>query len=202
MPVTTNYGWITPTLGGDTGVWDTILNTAFDDIDADVKLIDDRVAALEAGIAGEDTALVMASEGLVYAYLFTQHTTNRFYMQWDEANDAAGAAVLRIPLRHLQTGYEVSGYSITTLNLLNVAGTTVRARLISVSNENGTTTKHAGHTNATTSSAFNKTSTTGISVLVGADEQWFIEVIIEGGTLVNNDILAVVSADYTFNPNP
>lgn len=33
MPTTTNFGWTTPTPGGDTGAWGAILNALFDDMD-------------------------------------------------------------------------------------------------------------------------------------------------------------------------
>lgn len=39
MPTTTNFGWTIPTLNGDPGIWDTILNDAFEEVDTDVKAI-------------------------------------------------------------------------------------------------------------------------------------------------------------------
>mgnify|MGYP003127471487 CR=1 FL=1 len=45
MADTTNYGWSKPTVGGDTDTWGTKLNTAFDDIDTDLKTVSDAVSA-------------------------------------------------------------------------------------------------------------------------------------------------------------
>ncbi len=42
MPVTTNYGWTMPTEGGDSGTWDTILNTMFQAIDTTVKSVENK----------------------------------------------------------------------------------------------------------------------------------------------------------------
>lgn len=48
MADTTNYAWTKPTVGGSDNTWGTTLNTAFDDIDADLKaLADNQTAAAE-----------------------------------------------------------------------------------------------------------------------------------------------------------
>lgn len=39
MADTTNFGWTKPTVSGSSGAWGTILNTALDDIDTDVKAV-------------------------------------------------------------------------------------------------------------------------------------------------------------------
>lgn len=47
MAATTNYSWTYPTVGADLDTWGGILNTAFIDIDADLKTVDNlAVAAL------------------------------------------------------------------------------------------------------------------------------------------------------------
>lgn len=45
MADTTNYGWTKPTVGGSDNTWGTILNTALDDIDADLKALSDAQTA-------------------------------------------------------------------------------------------------------------------------------------------------------------
>lgn len=45
MADTVNYGWTKPTVGGSDNTWGTILNTALDDIDADLKALSDGQAA-------------------------------------------------------------------------------------------------------------------------------------------------------------
>lgn len=43
MATTPNYGWTVPTVGGDSGAWGTILNTAFNAADASLKTIENLV---------------------------------------------------------------------------------------------------------------------------------------------------------------
>ncbi len=45
MADTTNYGWTKPTVGGSSETWGTILNTALDDVDTDLKALADTVVA-------------------------------------------------------------------------------------------------------------------------------------------------------------
>lgn len=52
MATTTNYGWIKPTVSGDTGAWGTILNNAWDAADASLKLIADIANAALAKAGG------------------------------------------------------------------------------------------------------------------------------------------------------
>lgn len=60
MADTTNYTWTKPTVGGSQDAWGTILNTALDDIDTDLKTVDDAAVAAQAdattGIADAATA--------------------------------------------------------------------------------------------------------------------------------------------------
>lgn len=65
MADTTNYGWTKPTVGGDNSTWGTILNTAWDDADADLKTVSDAAVATQA----ELTALKAAMVGQVGYFL-------------------------------------------------------------------------------------------------------------------------------------
>lgn len=58
MANTTNYAWSKPTVGGSDNTWGTTLNTALDDIDADLKAVADGVtpAALLTAIKTVDGA--------------------------------------------------------------------------------------------------------------------------------------------------
>lgn len=48
MADTANYGWAKPVVNGSDNTWGTILNTALDDIDADLKALADlQTAAAE-----------------------------------------------------------------------------------------------------------------------------------------------------------
>lgn len=44
---TTNYGWTLPTEGGDTGTWDTKLNAAFEEVDTELKRVEDDLDVTE-----------------------------------------------------------------------------------------------------------------------------------------------------------
>ncbi len=63
MPITTNYGWLTPVIDGSTGSWDTILNAAF--VSADASL---RAAENEAE-AAQTTANKALTENLAFPLL-------------------------------------------------------------------------------------------------------------------------------------
>lgn len=45
MPLTTNYSWDKPTVGGDSGAWGTKLNTVIDNIDSQVKTVENTATA-------------------------------------------------------------------------------------------------------------------------------------------------------------
>jgi hypothetical protein len=51
MSTTTNYGWTKPTIGGDANQWGAKLNSAFDDIDADLKTVADAASSHAADVA-------------------------------------------------------------------------------------------------------------------------------------------------------
>lgn len=45
MANTANYGWVKPTVAGDTNVWGTELNTLFDAVDANLKTVNNEADA-------------------------------------------------------------------------------------------------------------------------------------------------------------
>lgn len=69
MP-TTNYGWTTPTVGGSSGAWGTILNTIFDDIDTDLKAVDDATK-----LPITDLGSVSGAQNLNLASSYNRHFT-------------------------------------------------------------------------------------------------------------------------------
>lgn len=58
MADTTNFSWTKPTVGGSSGTWGGILNTALDDIDADLKTVKDTADAALPKAGGDMTARV------------------------------------------------------------------------------------------------------------------------------------------------
>lgn len=101
---TTNYGWDVPTIGGSSGAWGTILNTLFDDIDADLKTVQDMAKMLIG---------TLATSGTVTLDL----TTNRYFtitpagpVTFAFSNVPAGAVeATGVVIRLTNTG----GYAIT-----------------------------------------------------------------------------------------
>ncbi len=71
MPATTNYGWVLPTVNADFGAWGGLLNTAFADIDADLKSITDaldtRLDAVELEIGGALSVASVSASGNITA---------------------------------------------------------------------------------------------------------------------------------------
>lgn len=55
MPTTTNYDWTTPTVGGDENTWGDELNEAIEDIDGDLKLVENKADAAQAAADALDT---------------------------------------------------------------------------------------------------------------------------------------------------
>lgn len=75
MADTTNYAWTKPTVGGSDDTWGTILNTAFDDIDADLKALADaqtaaaelaRLITVDGAGSGLDADLLDGTQGNKY----------------------------------------------------------------------------------------------------------------------------------------
>jgi hypothetical protein len=98
MPDTTNFGWTMPTPGGDTGIWDTILNTMFQDID-------DDVAALQArSDAQHERMLIPAVSGNGLGWIGSAVNGAMFH--------DSGAGSLIVPLPHLRPGMRVTGLHV------------------------------------------------------------------------------------------
>lgn len=55
---TTNFGWDVPTVGGDSGAWGTILNTLFNDIDTDLKSVQDMAKMLIGALSTSGTVTI------------------------------------------------------------------------------------------------------------------------------------------------
>lgn len=55
MSDTTNFGWTKATVGGDSGAWGTVLNTLFDDIDTDLKTVQNEAKMLIGALATSGT---------------------------------------------------------------------------------------------------------------------------------------------------
>lgn len=65
MADTTNYGWTKPTVGGDSGAWGTILNALFDDVDSDVKSVEDKADAALPKAGGAMTGRLDGHSGTI-----------------------------------------------------------------------------------------------------------------------------------------
>ena len=178
MPTTTNYGWTIPTPGGDTGVWDTILNAAFQEIDDELT----RVEILGGGggdiyISGYDGIIPFVSG----------------VGQWDNGVEYGSINTLnlayRIPIRGLKVGARITEFASSGA----VAGTrTATVALYRVHNA-GATLVSAGHAIGG--------STVGLTHDVLADNQYFLYVIPAGGNLIT-DTTAINGVNVTVIETP
>lgn len=167
MPTTTNYGWAIPTEGGDTGVWDTILNAAFDDIDADLFDVDGRVAVLEDFVLASDL-FVSGYDGIIP---FISGVG-----QWDNGVEYGSLnpfnSPYRIPLRNLRPGMRITGFQSNG----GVTGTRTATVALYRVHGGGATEVNAGHSIGNT--------TSGLTHDVLADNQYFLYVIPAGGSTI------------------
>lgn len=78
MATTANFGWTKPTVGGDSGAWGGILNTALDDIDTDVNTVKTTADAALPAADGTATGTTTVDhvEGAVNALGITSGTIN------------------------------------------------------------------------------------------------------------------------------
>ena len=91
MASTANYGWVKPTVGGDNATWGTILNTAWDDVDTDLKAVSDAAAAAQA----ELTALKGAQVGDIGWKLSTSAPTGWIKGDGGTIGDASSGGTTR-----------------------------------------------------------------------------------------------------------
>jgi hypothetical protein len=169
MPNTENYDWATPTEGGSTGVWDTILNAAFDDIDEDLFAVDERVTALE--------GFVLASNLFISGYDGIAPSVSGA-AKWDNGVEYASINVLnlpyRIPIRNVRAGMRITGFESDGA----VAGS--RTATVALYRVHG-----AGATEVSSGHAIGG-STTGLTHDVLANNQYFLYVIPTGGSLISD----------------
>jgi hypothetical protein len=138
MP-TTNYGWVPPTVSGSSGTWGTLLNALIDEVDADLKTVDNQTKLLiDTPAAGATITLNLASLKRYFSVTPNQNFTFAF----SNVPAAAGAYATAIMVKLVNSG----GYTVTwpssvkwpsgTAPTLSTAGT----HLISlVTDDDGTT---------------------------------------------------------------
>lgn len=166
MANTVNYGWTKPTEGGSTGAWDTILNAAIDEIDAQVKVVENKAdenlafpilpAAMHGfslGVPGDD----LAQRNLTSVQL----------------NDP-GSVELVIPISGLALGMQITGFK-SRGQATTGATTTVELRRQDTS---GGDALISSHTHTATLATVTKT---GLLHSVGADSQYYFLVTLDRG---------------------
>ena len=162
MADTTNYGWTKPTEGGSTGAWDTILNTALDDIDANLKTAEDKAVAallenltfpiLDAAVCGviSTDAFSSARQGMGGGV---------------ELLGASGSIEVYFPLLGLNSEMNITGFRSRGIA---PAGTTLSVSLYSI-DEAGSTTTLGTHSH---SSALATLTKSGMAHSVVAGRQY------------------------------
>lgn len=173
MPATTNYGWTEPTPGGSTDVWGTELNAMHQEIDDTVKSIDDRVVALEAATPGgggsdSEQPLLLATSGAGRLW-----TADIGVM---EATASASPGSLIIPLPHLRTGQQITGFS--SFGISNSSTAVVQLYRMDAAGQVALIS--AGH--FLPAGAYGLTTTSGLTHDVLADNAYFLAVTVNSGT--------------------
>jgi hypothetical protein len=195
MPVTTNYGWAVPTLGGDTGVWDTILNTAFDDIDADLKTVDDRVAALEAAVASGDF-LLAAGQGVeaFISAIGNAPLTHWSFVGAGERNFNPSTSVTAHRLYFRLPSLPVGGTIDAFRSYGSQSSQTVDVALVRVAQDGTETVVNAGHS---LPGATAETETSGVAHTILADTDYFIRLL---PASPSTGSATIHSVGYTISP--
>lgn len=163
MPVTTNFSWTIPTEGGDSGTWDTILNTF-------INLLDDDLQAV-AGKLNEQL-LIPASSG------FAPAAQSPNWLRGSGGyvvHGAASADSYYIPINdRLRVGQRITAFTSNG----GVVGTkTATVSLIHVDALGpGETVISAGHSLPTGGIA--ATTTSGLTHDVLADKAYFIKIVV------------------------
>lgn len=163
MADTTNYAWTKPTPGGSSGTWGTELNTALDDIDADLFTVSGTASAALAKSGGAMTGRLDAHSGTLKlvakgtisgAQSLDLSAANYFTMT---INGATTISVSNVPSGTWATGLILrivnGGSSITwpasfkfpsgTAPVLTTSGTDMLAL---VTDDSGTTWRQVGKT--------------------------------------------------------
>lgn len=169
-----------PAEGGNSGTWDTVLNTMFEQMDTDVFDIQTRVEALEGG--GSGVGDVYAS-----AYRAVPPFINGV-AQWDGPVEYASVNVLnlalRIPLGRLAVGSEITGFASSGA----VGGVRTATAALYYFDDSGWHEISAGHALGG--------STTGLSHVITDDQDYFVQIIPSGGSSIS-DYTAVNSVTVT-----
>lgn len=158
MADTTNYGWTKPTVSGSSGAWGTILNTALDDVDANLKTVENKADAAQADATEFGGELL--AHPLIHSAEFIDKTPNTGVTRNVGAgigltmSTAQSVATLIVPLR-LRIGEKVTGF---TSKGQAPTGTTVSVALAMVSNGD-IVTAQSSHSHGTSVA---EVSTTGI----------------------------------------
>jgi hypothetical protein len=185
MADTTNYGWTKPTEGGSTGVWDTILNEALDDIDAQMKIVAD--AAGVAGAAGVGDFLIAGVAG-IDAWPDGVPANTWAFSAGGRSTSEALPRDLYFRLPSLPVGHEIDAirsYGHAT------AGPTMTVALIRIAQDGTITVVNAGHTLPTSAA---ETETTGIAHTILAETDYYIRLQRSGST---NTFTSLRSVGYT-----
>lgn len=195
MANTANYGWAKPTIGGDTGAWGGILNPTFDDIDADLKAVDDRVTELET-LAIPGTPMLILPDGIAspnpaeaptgQGGWFFNYTVASPIVQWVQTLDTLGQSRYAQPLRDLKPGMRVTAFA----SHANGQGT-FTVELCYLNADRSTTVVSSGHSHTTANSTSPSTqSTSGLTHDVLAGKAYFLRLTPPGSPVVGDFLAA------------
>lgn len=94
---TTNYGWTPPTVAGSSGTWGTLLNTLFDEADADLYAVEQKTKLLlSSPSAGATITCNLASDATYFVATPNQNFTFAFSNVPAAAGVYATAIIIKI----------------------------------------------------------------------------------------------------------
>lgn len=171
MAVTTNYSWAKPTPDGSSGTWDTILNTAIDDIDVDVK-----AAETKADVAlAENLSFPLLSAG-IWAAVSRDTTLDTFLRDPAGITYTSGSTGqthdLYIPITGLKPGMRITGFKSRGVA---PTGTTLVVSLSYYNTSSVATVVSAGHSHSVADTTL---TLSGLTHDVVADRGYFFKAVI------------------------
>lgn len=198
MADTANYGWHKPTPLGDSGAWGTKLNTAFDDIDVDLKAVSD---AADAAQDDADVGVVAAAENIGFLSMMmatwaqflgglsTPVMTRVSPHVHCSISGSSGNVSMLVPVPGLAAGMQVTGWRVVAKN---GSGTNQVIANMYQYDDAGAQTIVGSYTSGNLTGSYANYDKSGLTHTVVAGRGYYFYVSFEAsGLSANGDILSI-----------